>query len=97
MLPGKASVSNAICKSVVTGQVLVMLCLDAGRKTHSTSKWTVKDMEVEVSRWHVGARDETEIEKKVKNPKKRLVFMEFEQYFMHVFDIVKSIVVLHVF
>ena len=69
MLPGKASVTNAICKSVVTGQVLVMLCLDAGRKTHSTSKWTVKDMEVEVSRWHVGARNETEIEKKVKNPK----------------------------
>ena len=34
---------------------------------------------------------------KIQNPKKRLVFMEFEQYFMHVFDIVKSIVVLHVF
>ena len=46
-----------------------MLCLDAGRKPHSTSKWTVKDMEVEVSRWHVGARDETEIEKKVENQK----------------------------
>ena len=59
----------------------------------------LKDMEVEVSRWHAGARDETEIEKrlKIKNPKKRLVFMKFEQYFMHVFDIVKSIVVLHVF
>ena len=42
MLPGKVSVSNAICKSVVTDRVHVMLCLDAGREPHSTSEWTVK-------------------------------------------------------
>ena len=64
MLPGKVSLSNAICKSVVTDQVHVMLCLVVGRQAHSTSKWTAKDMEVEVSRWHVEARDETEIAKK---------------------------------
>ena len=38
MLPGKVSISNAISKSVVTDQVHVMLCLNAGRKPHSTSK-----------------------------------------------------------
>ena len=40
---------------MVSDQVLVMHCLDAGRKNHSSSKCTVKDMEVEVSRWLVGA------------------------------------------
>ena len=44
-------------QSVLTDQVHIMLCLDVGRKPHSTSKCTVKDIEVEMSRLLVGARD----------------------------------------